>query len=244
MTRHRHQNRAPKEPHCDSIFTLGIPATGMERLWSLAGATSGNRWQIGRPRKRPNQAKTVDGKEGVDGSSPSEGSAKGPDIGPFTFGSSCRSSNVGPVWSPLWSLQVQNAVDGAKSGAPSTPGQAVARSSRSLVLGPRFEPARARRRQCASSRGGRALEVLDDPSAPGSLSRSPVTPSLNSRIPRPSDRPILGNRFARQMNRSNTTTNTISWMPMKAGISIALGSRDRPPRRSRSPSCGKRSRQR
>src|SRR5713226_6826395 len=56
----------------------------MERLWSLAGATSGNPWQIGRPRKRRNQAKTVatgcdqlpwdlDGKEGVDGSSPSEG---------------------------------------------------------------------------------------------------------------------------------------------------------------------------
>jgi hypothetical protein len=27
-----------------------IPATGMERLWSLAGATGDNRWQIGRPR--------------------------------------------------------------------------------------------------------------------------------------------------------------------------------------------------
>ena len=48
----------------------------MERLWSLAGATSGNRWQIGRPRKRRNQAEPVatgcvqlpwdlDGKEGV-----------------------------------------------------------------------------------------------------------------------------------------------------------------------------------
>ena len=56
----------------------------MERLWSLAGATGGNWWQIGRPRKRQKQAKTVavgfdqlpqnlDGKEGVDGSSPSEG---------------------------------------------------------------------------------------------------------------------------------------------------------------------------
>ena len=71
----------------ESDFSSGIPATGMERLWSLAGATSGNRWQIGRPRKRRNQAKTVaigcdqlpwdlDGKEGVDGSSPSEGSSK------------------------------------------------------------------------------------------------------------------------------------------------------------------------
>jgi len=35
------------------------------------------------------------GKEGVDGSSPSEGSAKGPEIGSFTFASTCRSSNVG-----------------------------------------------------------------------------------------------------------------------------------------------------
>ncbi len=31
----------------------------MERLWSLAGATSGNRWQMREPRKRQKQAKTV-----------------------------------------------------------------------------------------------------------------------------------------------------------------------------------------
>jgi hypothetical protein len=76
----------------ESDFSSGISATGMERLWSLAGATSGNRWQIGRPRKRRNQAKTVatgcdqlpwdlDGKEGVDGSSPSEGFSKALQIG-------------------------------------------------------------------------------------------------------------------------------------------------------------------
>jgi hypothetical protein len=64
----------------------------MERLWSLAVATSGNRWQIGRPRKRRNQAKTVatgcdqlpwdlDGREGVDGSSPSEGFEKALQMG-------------------------------------------------------------------------------------------------------------------------------------------------------------------
>jgi hypothetical protein len=56
----------------------------MEHLWSPAGATDGNRWQMERPRKRLKQAKTVavgcdrlpqpfHGKEGVDGSSPSEG---------------------------------------------------------------------------------------------------------------------------------------------------------------------------
>jgi hypothetical protein len=51
----------------------------MERLWSLAGAISGNRWQTRLRRKPQNQAKSVamgcdplplnlDGKEGVDGS--------------------------------------------------------------------------------------------------------------------------------------------------------------------------------
>jgi hypothetical protein len=49
----------------------------MEHLWSRAVATSGNRWQMGLPRKRLEQAKTVavgcdqlpigaHGKEGVD----------------------------------------------------------------------------------------------------------------------------------------------------------------------------------
>src|SRR5436309_9924026 len=66
----------------------------MEPLWSPAGAISGNRWQVGRPRKRRKQAKSVatgchrlratfHGKEGVDGSSPSEGSAKAPQNGVF-----------------------------------------------------------------------------------------------------------------------------------------------------------------
>jgi hypothetical protein len=56
----------------------------MEHLWSPAGATSGNQRQMGCPRKLRKQAKSVavgchrlpgpqNGKEGVDGSSPSEG---------------------------------------------------------------------------------------------------------------------------------------------------------------------------
>ena len=68
----------------ESPFSSAFPATRMERLWSLAVATSGNRWQMGTPRKRLQQAKTVatgcdqlpigaHGKEGVDGSSRSEG---------------------------------------------------------------------------------------------------------------------------------------------------------------------------
>jgi hypothetical protein len=63
----------------------------MERLWSLAVATGGNRWQTGRRRKRLRNTKTVavgchqlpaplHGKEGVSGSSPEEGSAKATQI--------------------------------------------------------------------------------------------------------------------------------------------------------------------
>ena len=55
----------------------------MEHLWSPAGATGGNQWQMGHARKPLKQAdpqplatygnRFADGKEGVDGSSPSEG---------------------------------------------------------------------------------------------------------------------------------------------------------------------------
>jgi hypothetical protein len=61
----------------------------MEHLWSRAGATGGNRSQMGGASKRVEQAKTVavgcdrlpigaHGKEGVDGSSPSEGFSEFP----------------------------------------------------------------------------------------------------------------------------------------------------------------------
>jgi hypothetical protein len=36
----------------ESAFPSEIPATGMERLWSLAVAISGNRWQMREPQKR------------------------------------------------------------------------------------------------------------------------------------------------------------------------------------------------
>ena len=56
----------------------------MEPLWSPVVATGGSQWQIRSARKPPKQAKSVaagchrlrekfHGKEGVDGSSPSEG---------------------------------------------------------------------------------------------------------------------------------------------------------------------------
>ena len=66
----------------------------MEHFWSRADATHGNSWQSQRPRKRLNYLRTVanachqsrpplHGKEGVDGSSPSEGSTKSPEIGGY-----------------------------------------------------------------------------------------------------------------------------------------------------------------
>jgi hypothetical protein len=48
------------------------------------------------------------GKEGVDGSSPSEGFAKAPQIGAFCLAWICRIVTVRWVWSPLWSPQVHN----------------------------------------------------------------------------------------------------------------------------------------
>jgi hypothetical protein len=66
----------------------------MEPLWSPVVATLGNRLQFASARNRYNQAKTVavgcdrlpkgpHGKEGVDGSSPSEGFEKAPRMGLF-----------------------------------------------------------------------------------------------------------------------------------------------------------------
>ena len=81
-------------------------------------ATGGNRWQIGSAQKAPEQAKTValgcdqlreaaHGKEGVDGSSPSEGFAKVPQICAFSFELTCTNSILQWVWSRLWSFQIQ-----------------------------------------------------------------------------------------------------------------------------------------
>src|ERR671937_2987045 len=49
------------------------------------------------------------GKEGVDGSSPSEGSAKAPHVGAFfvAFGSTCRWLSARWIWSRLWRFQIQ-----------------------------------------------------------------------------------------------------------------------------------------
>jgi hypothetical protein len=73
----------------------------MEPLWSPVVANSGNKAHIGRGRNWRKHAETVaagcnqlrpgkDGKEGVDGSSPSEGFAKPLQIGTFATRSTCR----------------------------------------------------------------------------------------------------------------------------------------------------------
>jgi hypothetical protein len=55
------------------------------------------------------------GKEGVDGSSPSEGSAKPAQIGLFQFPATCTSSSMRWVWSRLWSFQFSSAPAAART---------------------------------------------------------------------------------------------------------------------------------
>jgi hypothetical protein len=145
----------------------------MEHLWSPAGATGGNQWQMGRARKPLKQADpqpvathgnrfAAHGKEGVDGSSPSEGSAKAPHVA-FAFTSTCRFSRVRWVWSRLWSFRVQNGVTRRRAWSSCPAGQALRalRAPRSgwLAAGPPpVHPDRRRRlRGAARGRGQRRL---------------------------------------------------------------------------------------
>jgi len=97
----RHHPRAEHVVHKEGS-TL---AERMEPLWSPVVAAGGNQRQIDRARKPRKQAETVAtgsdrsraafrGKEGVDGSSPSEGSEKAPHAGLFLFGCTCKRSRV------------------------------------------------------------------------------------------------------------------------------------------------------
>src|SRR5438128_1381435 len=65
------------------IGTSSSAGPRMEPLWSPVVANGGNRRQIEESRK-------PHGKEGVDGSSPSEGSAKAAHNGAFCFGPTCK----------------------------------------------------------------------------------------------------------------------------------------------------------
>jgi hypothetical protein len=90
----------------------------------------------------------VHGKEGVDGSSPSEGSAKAPHVGAFSVSPTCTGSNVRWKWGRLWSFQAQNVATGA-----------IYEAGRVPLAGP-FQSQRRRFDPCAAH-----------PYARGSLSR-------------------------------------------------------------------------
>ena len=77
----------------------------MEHLWSSADATGDYCGRIRILRKRLRH-----GKEGVDGSSPSEGSAKVQHVATFAFSPTCRVGSVRWVWSRLWTFRVQTGV--------------------------------------------------------------------------------------------------------------------------------------
>ena len=99
---------------------------GMEHLRSPAGATGGNQWQMRRARKPLKQTdpqlmathgngSRPHGKEGVDGSSPSEGSKNLLQIVGFGLWSICRVCFVRWVWIPLWILQTKNSLCGGQN---------------------------------------------------------------------------------------------------------------------------------
>lgn len=76
------------------------------------------------------------GKEGVDGSSPSEGSAKAPESVAFWFARTCTIFSVRWVWSPLWSLQVEKAALSGPAAARVSP----ACSTSTADICRRFQP--------------------------------------------------------------------------------------------------------
>jgi hypothetical protein len=104
----------------------------MKPLWSPVVATSGNRRQMGGRRDGSDKLKSFavgcdqlpesfHGKDGVDGSSPSEGSAKAQQSVVFGSRLTCTISSVRCVWSPLWSLQIRNATLDGRAGASPAP---------------------------------------------------------------------------------------------------------------------------
>jgi hypothetical protein len=99
---------------------------GMEHLWSRAVATGGNRWQMGLPRKRLEQAKTVamgcdqlpgpqNGKEGVSGSSPSEALQKPRKSGRFPSKELARAPVCGGM-APSMELSDPESASGGRDG--------------------------------------------------------------------------------------------------------------------------------
>jgi hypothetical protein len=83
----------------------------------------------------PVPPQNLHGKEGVDGSSPSEGSAKVQHVAAFAFSPTCRVGRVRWVWSRLWSFRVQNGV-APKHAWPTS----EADSALLIAQGRRFDP--------------------------------------------------------------------------------------------------------
>jgi hypothetical protein len=127
----------------------------MEPFWSPVVATAGNQPQIGFAADPQKPAKTAaigcnrlplgaHGKEGVDGSSPSEGSAKPLHGASFPFRSTCESTSVRRVWSHLWSSRVENAAEVARHRPHIRLKKTPAPELSSVRRGRRFNPIRGR----------------------------------------------------------------------------------------------------
>ena len=126
--------RTRYEPSSSTVEGSTRAEPRMEPLWSPVVATGGNQPQIDRPSKSQKQAKSVatgchrlratfHGKEGFDGSSPSEGSAKASQIAAFPVERTCTAFSMRWVWSRLWSFQIQKSLTGApaRSRDPAQP---------------------------------------------------------------------------------------------------------------------------
>jgi hypothetical protein len=101
----------------------------VEHLWSQADATSGNRWQMREARKRLKQANPQPsaapgnrsrphGKEGVNGSSPLEGSCESPAKRAFLPRRTGSQTVSDHQWSVFWNTQVVPARHRATDLAP------------------------------------------------------------------------------------------------------------------------------
>jgi hypothetical protein len=171
----------------------------MEPSWSSAVATHGNRWQMGRPQARLKQAKTVatgcdqlpigaDGKEGVDGSSPSEGSRKGQQMAFFVASNGTRRDAGLENLSPR---SVPRFASGAKSWLEQTDGSARSTSlawrypDKRGVLGGEFESAaRAPLRRSRTQISGRSKSGVTSCGATIVRLRCPVSLRTVRRWPR------------------------------------------------------------
>jgi hypothetical protein len=107
-------------------------AIGGKRVWRRSSGNRRTTVAVARDRLQ----KEAHGKEGVDGSSPSEGSAKVQHVGAFAFSPTCKVGSVRWVWSCLWSFRVQNGVagrDAAPDHGPETQATMAGGAARSRV---------------------------------------------------------------------------------------------------------------